>query len=81
MRPVLFRLRTVQPECIPALREELAGKVVPVEVARRGIGGVIHVCVGNIEMIRHHGGEIFCCRIEKSPDRKHRVDVLVMQSL
>ena len=47
VRPVFFGLGAVEPECIPSLRQQLARQVLPVEVARLGVGGVIDVRVGH----------------------------------
>ena len=49
VRPVLLRLRAVQPESIPSLREQLARKLIPEEVARRGIGRVVDVRSRNLK--------------------------------
>ena len=81
MRPVLFRLRAIEPECIPALLEELPRQVLPIELPRLWIRRIVYVRVLNVEVIRLDGPEVIRLRIEQTPDRNHGMKVIVMQRL
>ena len=43
VRPVFFRLGAIEPECVPSLRQQLAWQVLPVDIARLGVGSVVDV--------------------------------------
>ncbi len=49
MRPEFFGLRAIEPKRVPTLREQLAGQVIPIKLARFRIGCVVDVRVGNVQ--------------------------------
>ncbi len=68
MRPVFFRFRAVQPKGIPALGKKLACQILPIEIARLRIAGVIDVGVRHVPMLRGNRLEVLGRCIEQTPN-------------
>lgn len=43
VRPVLFGLSVIEPNCVPSLRQQLAWQMFPIDTARLGVGSVVDV--------------------------------------
>ncbi len=79
--PILFGLGAVQPERVPALSKELAREVVPVEIPRLRIRGVVDLRIGDVVVLGVQLLEVLGGWIEKSPHGDHGVHVHVVQLL
>src|ERR1022692_619718 len=79
--PVFFGLGAIKPECIPSLRQQLAGQMLPVDVARLGVGGVVDVRASHELVLCIQNLVRFGFGIEQAPDRDHGVYILFVQGI
>ena len=69
----------VEPEGVPALSVERADEIVPEEVAGTGVGGVVDVGAGYVEVEGFDLFEVGGVGVHEAPDGDHGVEVVLVE--
>ena len=76
---VLFGFGAIEPEGVPALGVEGREEIVPIEVAGFGVGGVVDVGLGDVEVEGFDFFEVGGVGVHEAPDGEHGVEVVLVE--